>query len=142
MQHLGSRLAFVAAAALLSRAPLAAEPVLSVSLPEVVIAFELDDSIEVGRPSELGVRVTTTPGQPIPSTVRGRIGMPQMGHWVTEEQPHPWSQAGIYRFPVSFPHPGIYRLRVWLDYPDGRDVKAALDVRVIPGQPLAPEVVP
>ena len=38
--------------------------------------------------------------------------------------------------------PGVYRLRIWLDYADGNEEKTAVDFTVAPGQSLDPKVVP
>ena len=67
--------------------------------------------------------------------------MPDMGHWVTEESGVDFSSDG-HQFAGDFPHPGIYRLRIWIDYADGTTIKTAIDFTVATGYELAPEIVP
>ena len=105
------------------------------------VTFLLPHALKVGDSPALDVIVTPADGQPSPSNVRGRIGMPDMGHWITEESAMSYSSDG-HQFAGDFPHPGIYRLRIWLDYEDGTTVKTAIDFTVASGHELAPEVVP
>ena len=64
-----------------------------------------------------------------------------MGHWVTEESGVDFSSAG-HQFGGEFPHPGVYRFRIWIDYSDGTTIKTAIDFTLATGYELAPEVVP
>ena len=92
--------------------------------------------------------------------------MPNHGHWVADEA---WSgyaagrvvefrgtacgdsARGTNRAPGAmcldewahslFPMKGVYRLRVWLDFPDRDTVKTAVDFTVSPGDPLSPRLV-
>lgn len=116
--------------------------VLTASLSDAEVTFNLPKDLKIGDKPLLEVRVKPVAGQPTPSRVRARIGMPEMGHWVTEEASQAFSSDGTYRFDGDFPHPGVYRFRVWLDYADGRDSKAAVDFLVARDRALEPKIVP
>jgi len=84
----------------------------------------------VGSRPSLGVQVTPTAGADVsPSQVRMRLGMPEHGHWITEEATSPMSDAELVH-PAQLPMNGLYRFRVWLDYPDGRVVRTGADFQV------------
>ena len=95
----------------------------------------------VGDSPLLDVIVEPNDGQAIPKKVRGRIGMPDMGHWMTEETAVGYSGNG-HQFASDFPHPGVYRLRIWIDYEDGTTIKTAVDFTIADGYDLVLEVVP
>ena len=111
------------------------------NLPQAQVTFLLPPALAVGDTPGLEVLVTPAQGQPPPARVRGRIGMPDMGHWITEEAGVDFSSDG-HRFSGEFPHPGLYRFRIWLDYDDGATIKTAIDFTVATGHELLPQVVP
>ena len=100
------------------------------------------ESIAVGAKARFGVTVTPAAGQPTPSTIRGRFGMPDHGHWVTEEEAHDAQSPAPLAFTGEFPMHGRYRFRIWIDYPDGRTVKTAIDLWLEPERAIEPVVVP
>ncbi len=110
-------------------------------LTQANVTFLLPKAVKVGDSLVLDVMVEPAVGQPSPTKVRGRIGMPDMGHWVTEESGVDYSSGG-HQFAGEFLHPGVYRFRIWIDYGDGTTVKTAIDFTVATGYELAPEVVP
>jgi hypothetical protein len=73
--------------------------------------------------------------------------MPIMGHWVTGEETHAFQPELTFDFKDHLemdsvlPMNGWYRLRVWLDYADGREAKTAVDFRVMADEPLDAKVV-
>ena len=85
--------------------------------------------------------MTPAAGQPTPSTIRGRFGMPDHGHWVTEEEAHDAQSPAPLAFTGEFPMHGRYRFRIWIDYPDGRTVKTAIDLWLEPERAIEPVVV-
>ena len=123
--------------------PVAADVMLDTTaqLTEAKVTFLLPPALKVGESPVLDVMVEPAEGQPTPTRVRGRIGMPDMGHWVTEESGMDFSSVG-HRFDGEFPHPGVYRFRIWIDYSDGTTIKTAIDFTVANGYELTPEVVP
>ena len=123
--------------------PVAADVMLDTTaqLSQANVTFLLPHALKVGESPVLDVRVEPAEGQPTPTRVRGRIGMPDMGHWVTEESGVDFSSAG-HQFGGEFPHPGVYRFRIWIDYSDGTTIKTAIDFTLATGYELAPEVVP
>ena len=116
-------------------------PVLKSELPEgtVTVMFPAS-SFEVGDQKAFKVMVTPAEGKDAPKTVRGRFGMPYMGHWVTEEQSQTFSDAGI-EFMSNIAMRGVYRFRIWLDYADGHGTKTAVDFKVMANRGLEAEVV-
>jgi hypothetical protein len=117
-------------------------PVLTSEIPQasVKVAFPAA-KLEVGDKAPFTVGVTPRPGQVAPAKVRGRFGMPDHGHWTSDEQAHEFNGDDL-RFDGEFPMPGVYRLRIWLNYADGKEEKTAVDFTVAPGQALEPKVVP
>ena len=111
------------------------------NLARANVTFLLPPALTVGDTPALDVMVKPGQGQPAPTQVRGRIGMPDMGHWITEETGVEFSSDG-HQFSGEFPHPGVYRFRIWLDYEDGTTIKTAIDFTVATGHALEPEVVP
>ena len=116
-------------------------PVLKSELPEgtVTVMFPAA-SFEVGDQKPFKVMVTPAEGKEAPKTVRGRFGMPYMGHWATDEQSQAYSEAGM-EFMNSVPMMGVYRFRIWLDYADGHGAKTAVDFKVMADEGLGAEVV-
>lgn len=109
-------------------------------LPQATVTMNIPAAIQVGEKHELTVAVDPRDGQPSPTTVRARLGMPGHGHWITEESSHAYG-SGTLSFPGEFPMPGKYRFRVWLDFPDGGQSRTAVDFQVAPGHNMAPVVV-
>ena len=116
-------------------------PVLKAELAEgtVTVMFPAT-SFAVGDQKPFKVMVTPGAGKDAPQTVRGRFGMPYMGHWVTDEQSQAYSSNGM-EFMSNISMNGVYRFRLWLDYADGHQTKAAVDFKVIADEDLGAEVV-
>ncbi len=132
----------------LSGAAIAGGPVLRAELPEAVVKVALPaNKIETGVNVPFTVSITPASGKPAPTRVRARLGMPMMGHWVTGEESHDFRPELAFDFREhlemgsAIPMHGLYRLRVWLDYADGREAKTAVDFRVMTGEPLDAVVV-
>ncbi|MDH3281994.1 MAG: hypothetical protein OEQ18_12830 [Gammaproteobacteria bacterium] len=112
------------------------------------------------KPGDLGpVRVVVEPvaGAQAPKTIRARVGMPGHGHWIGEEGALAFSagtiefaagkcgdppvpSAGVMCLPewfdALFPMEGQYRIRVWLDYADGRTATSAVDFDLESRKPI------
>lgn len=116
-------------------------PVLTAELPEgtVTVMFPAS-SLAMGDQKPFKVMVKPEPGKDAPQKVRGRFGMPYMGHWVTDEQSQTFSTGGM-EFMSNIAMNGIYRFRLWLDYADGHQAKVAVDFKVAADEPLGAEVV-
>jgi hypothetical protein len=98
-------------------------------------------NLDVGDKAPFIVEVTPAAGQAQPATIRARFGMPDHGHWTSDEQAHEFNGDEI-SFEGEFSMPGVYRLRIWLNYADGTEKKTAVDFTVAPEQSLDPKVVP
>ena len=121
----------------------AVDLVTNVDGAEVQVSVAVE-SIVVGARADFLVTVTPVDGQSIPNRVRGRFGMPDHGHWTTDEQTYvtvPGAHSGM-KFSGEFPMRGHYRFRIWIDYPDGRTVKTAVDFSLETDQPVEPMIVP
>ena len=117
-------------------------PVLIAELPRATITFVFPAAaLAVGDEKPFTVKVVPKSGNSPPVRVRGRFGMPYMHHWVTDEQVEPYSEPGI-RFLSNISMLGVYRFRVWLDYADGTEARAAVDFKVMVDETLGAEVVP
>lgn len=116
-------------------------PTLTAELAQgtVTVKFPVS-SFEVGDQKPFKVLVEPAPGNAPPAAVRGRFGMPYMGHWVTEEQSQAFAQGGM-EFMSNIEMYGVYRFRIWLDYADQPAAKTAFDFKVMANQPLDAEVV-
>ena len=116
-------------------------PVLKSELPEGTVTVMFPAStLEVGDQKPFKVMVTPAEGKDVPKTVRGRFGMPYMGHWVTDEQSQAFSDGGV-EFMSNISMLGAYRFRIWLDYADGHAAKTAVDFKVMADEGLGAEVV-
>lgn len=105
-------------------------PELDADLQTAKITIALPtDRIAVEDTLPLTIVVSPHAGHPAPMTIRARLGMPDHGHWVTEEQSYPFQDNTELEFQGEFPMHGLYRFRVWLDYADG-EVKTAVDFTV------------
>lgn len=117
-------------------------PVLTADLPEAQVTVKFPaDRFAVGDDKPFKVRVKPRAGQVAPKTVRARLGMPMMFHWITEEASRSFASGQELEFPGEYPMYGIYRFRIWLDYADGREVKTAVDFKVVADEAMAPNVV-
>lgn len=116
-------------------------PVLKSELAEgtVTVVFPAS-SFEVGDQKPFKVRVEPAPGKAAPNRVRGRFGMPYMGHWVTDEQSHTYAGDGM-EFKSNIAMNGVYRFRIWLDYSDGSGAKTAVDFKVMADEGIDAKVV-
>lgn len=134
-------LTFLLAVVLASYVSADEPPVLKSELPEgtVTVMFPAS-SFEVGDQKPFKVMVTPAEGKDAPKTVRGRFGMPYMGHWVTDEQSQAFSDGGV-EFMSNISMRGAYRFRIWLDYADGHAAKTAVDFKVMADEGLGAEVV-
>ena len=132
--------AFVLACSCSGYASAAEPPTLKAELPEgtVTVTFPAV-SFEVGDEKPFKVMVSPAPGKSPPDTVRGRFGMPYMGHWVTDEQTQTYSEAGM-EFMSNIAMYGVYRFRIWLDYAGGVGAKTAVDFKVMADKGLEAEV--
>jgi len=117
-------------------------PSVTSTIPEanVMVGFPAP-GLNVGEKKSFSVTVSPADGQAPPTTVRGRFGMPDHGHWTSDEQANQF-EGNEMTFDGEFPMPGLYRFRIWLDYADGRETKTAVDFTVAPDKPLDPKVVP
>ncbi len=79
--------------------------------------------VTVGKSSHLLVAVAPLAGGPAPVAVRARLGMPDHGHWVTEEVRQPVADEPL-RFETEFPMTGRYRFRIWLEFAGGETTTA------------------
>jgi hypothetical protein len=117
-------------------------PVLTYENPQTTVKVAFPAAkIEVDDKATFTVVVAPRSGETKPAKVRGRFGMPDHGHWTSDEQAHEFNGEDL-RFNGEFPMPGVYRLRIWLNYPDGTEKKTAVDFTVAPGESLDPKVVP
>ncbi len=117
-------------------------PVLTADLPEAQVTIKFPaDRFAVGDDKPFKVIVTPRAGQLAPKTVRARLGMPMMFHWVTDEESRSFATGRELEFPGQYPMYGIYRFRIWLDYADGREAKTAVDFKVVADEAMAPKVV-
>jgi hypothetical protein len=144
---LGSLIAAAVALAICTPA-IAGGPELSAHLPQAVVKIALPaDKIDAGTNVPFKVSVAPGSGNPVPVRIRARLGMPFMGHWVTGEEIHAFQPELTFDFKNhlemdnALPMNGWYRLRVWLDYADGREAKTAVDFRVMVDEPLDAKIV-
>ena len=100
------------------------------------------ESVVLGAEAEFEVTVEPHDGRTPPTTVRGRLGMPDHGHWLTAEESKTVATTSTLSFSGEFPMYGLYRFRIWLDYEGGRTVKTAVDFDLQPQRQIEPEVVP
>lgn len=116
-------------------------PVLKAELPEGTVTVMFPAAkFEVGEQKTFKVMVNPAPGKTPPHTVRGRFGMPYMGHWVTDEQSQAYAEEGM-EFISNIAMNGVYRFRIWLDYTDSPGAKTAVDFKVMLDAGLDAEVV-
>lgn len=117
-------------------------PVVTSELAEgaVTVLFPAS-AFELGDDELFRVVVKPAEGKLPPQTVRGRFGMPDIGHWVTDEQTQPFSDDGMEFLLNDIHHTGVYRFRIWLDYADGHETKTAVDFNVMSDQGPDPKVV-
>lgn len=116
-------------------------PVLKAELPEGTVTVMFPTSgLEVGDQKPFKVMVEPAPGKAPPHTVRGRFGMPYMGHWVTDEQSQVYAEEGM-EFTSNILMYGVHRFRIWLDYADQPGAKTAVDFKVMMDSGLDAEVV-
>ncbi len=131
-----------------------AEHAVDLSVEGGLINVSLPSHVKVGV--SVPVRVAVRSESQDPVAVRARVGMPAHGHWigaegrrdfaptdlefVGEKCGSPPVSAGVMCLPdwfdVLFPMEGHYRIRVWLDYDDGRTSTAAADVVLEPDRPI------
>ena len=117
-------------------------PVVTAELKEGAVTVMFPTSaFKLGYDQPFKVLVKPAADQLPPATVRGRFGMPDMGHWVTDEQAQPFSDNGMEFVLNDIHHTGVYRFRIWLDYADGHQTKTAVDFKIMSDQGLDPEVV-
>jgi hypothetical protein len=116
-------------------------PVVEARVDDVVVQTAFASrGLEVGQTTSFAVSVSSE-GAELPTAVRARLGMPDHGHWITEEQrQEPVAEDVPMEVAGALPMPGLYRLRIWLEYPD-RESKTAVDF-TIPDKRVRPEVVP
>ena len=127
-----------AAVACLPSLAAAAPPVVRGTVDGVTLVVTLPaEAIAVNDQGTFLVAVDA--GSEVPVAVRGRRGMPEHGHWITEELRQPYTGAPL-EFAGSFPMTGRYRLRLWLELGD-HEAKIAIDFAV-PASPIVPEVAP
>jgi len=79
--------------------------------------------VRVGRTISVTVEVEALPGEPAPVAVRGRLGMPDHGHWVTDETRLVVGGEPL-RFAGEIPMTGKYRFRIWVELPNGETTTA------------------
>ena len=134
-------LTFLLAIVLASHVSAGEPPVLKSELPEGTVTVMFPAAgFEVGDQKPFKVMVTPAEGKEAPKTLRGRFGMPYMGHWVTDEQSQAFSDEGV-EFISNISMRGAYRFRIWLDYADGHGAKTAVDFKVMVDEGLGAEVV-
>lgn len=130
--------ALAAAVACLPSLAAAAPPSARATVDGVSLVVTLP--AEVLSVNDVGTFVVAVDGKgAVPLAVRARLGMPEHGHWITEELRQPYAGAPL-EFPGSFPMTGRYRLRLWIELAD-HEGKIAVDFAV-PGSPVVPEVAP
>lgn len=120
------------------------------------VTISLPEGVQTGESQAVSIKVNPAPDKPHPQTVRARVGMPAHGHWIADEGSHPFDANamqfvadkcegkqktnGIMCLPkwfdVLFPMEGKYRLRVWVDYPDGGTETSAVDFELAPNTPV------
>jgi hypothetical protein len=105
------------------------------------VQMQIPASPHVGGTTDLEIRVIPEPGATPPAQVRTRLGMPDHGHWITEEAVSR-DVANPVHHRADLPMGGVYRLRVWLDYPDGRVLRTGADFDVDHGRTGAPRPAP
>lgn len=94
--------------------------------------------LEVGQSMDFEVSVAPLAGSSArPVAVRARLGMPDHGHWITDEKRQEVGDAPLV-FAGEYPMTGKYRVRLWIELAEG-DVTTAVDFEV-PGTPLQPVV--
>ena len=143
-----------------------AEHQVTAELEQASITFKVPDAITEGTTHPLVVSIQPTANQPAPDKIRARIGMPGHGHWISQEGFHAFAaeditfvgerctdgkdavvsdQPGIMCidpwFDTLYPMSGRYRIRVWLNYADGNEATAAIDLNVVDGESLDPQLV-
>jgi hypothetical protein len=105
------------------------------------VAMFVPEGVHVGLTAPLRVRVAPDEDAETPRVVRVRVGMPEHGHWVSEEAFGRANGESI-RHDTDLPMPGLYRLRVWLDYPDGTTLRTGADFYVGAESARAPRLAP
>lgn len=131
----------------------AADRSVTARLEAVAVTFILPDRIRMGDTPPIRISLEPAAGEPLPDAVRARVGMPDMGHWIGEQGTYRLDGAARAEFSAAacqggdadpgvrglmclsdfdslFPMRGRYRLRVWLDYADGREIRTAIDFDV------------
>ena len=105
------------------------------------VQMQIPADARIGSTSQMAIRVIPEPGVQTPRQVRTRLGMPHHGHWISDE-----AATTDVAEPVvhtsELPMGGVYRLRVWLDYPDGRTVRTGADFKVDDSRTHAPTPAP
>jgi thiol-disulfide isomerase/thioredoxin len=91
------------------------------------------DELDANGSMNLTVSIRALETNPLPKTVRARLGMPGHGHWITEEETRAFNGEPLV-FEGRYPMYGQYRFRVWMDFADGTN-NTAIDF-MVPGQPL------
>ena len=76
-----------------------------------------------------------------PNMLRARLGMPDHGHWITEEKSYVVVPEQSYLFPAAVPMFGKYRFRIWMQFGDGHEEKTGIDILLLEGQPMSAQVI-
>ena len=105
------------------------------------VSMEIPLTAYARNPATMVVRVEPTGDGAAPRRLRTRLGMPDHGHWVGDEQSHPEGEATI-RHDGALPMDGRYRLRIWLDYPDGAVIRTGADFELSGEQVSVPVAAP
>ncbi|MBI2570598.1 MAG: TlpA family protein disulfide reductase [Candidatus Schekmanbacteria bacterium] len=96
-------------------------PSLAANLGGVELAMRFaPERVAVGQVVEVSLDLTTRGANPAPLAIRTRFGMPEHGHWLDEAQRKLFHGAAI-TFDSRLPMPGLYRLRIWLEFEDGEE---------------------
>lgn len=145
-----TRLCLLTSAATLHLAspPALAGASVDITTEAAAITLSIPNDTQPGESGPVGVFVRPNEGAQPPTAIRLRVGMPAHGHWIAEEGAQPFapgrlefsaakcaappqSSSGIMCLPkwfdTLFPMDGRYRIRVWLDYPNGHTVTSAVD---------------
>ena len=109
-----------------SAAAFAEQHVVAAKLAQATVTMSVPKSMSVGDAGTLHLRVAPVPGAMMPVRVRARLGMPNHGHWVSEEANYPFSTDEL-QFDAEIPMHGRYRFRVWLDFDGGDTVRTGVD---------------
>ncbi|GEM_PF-2117025 len=95
--------------------------------------------LRVGQPMAFAIRVEPAGAEAArPMAIRARLGMPDHGHWITEET-RKELDGGAASFDGEFPMSGKYRLRLWIELQGGEQVTTAVDFWA-PAEQLEPVV--